>query len=109
MIKKMKKNKKSKKHFDIDEHEKEIIKEFEDGEFVSVDDVGQEKRIAKRAARNFVKRDSRINIRISGADLSMIRDIAEEEGLPYQTLLASVIHKYATGRLVDKGGSSRSK
>jgi predicted DNA binding CopG/RHH family protein len=96
----------SKKHHNIEEDEKEILEDFEKGEFVSVDNVNEELMLAKKAANNFTKRDSRINIRISGADLNMVRKIAIQEGLPYQTLLASVIHKFVTGRLVDKGNAS---
>ena len=58
--------------------------------------------IAKQAAKNFMKRDNRINIRVSGSDLNMIRRIAIQEGLPYQTLLASIIHKFAAGRLIER-------
>ncbi len=90
----------NKKHFDIEKHEEEILKDFEKGEFVSVDNLQEEKNIAKQAARNYMKRGSRINIRVSDADLDMIRRIAVQEGLPYQTLLASIIHKFASGRLV---------
>jgi predicted DNA binding CopG/RHH family protein len=92
----------NKKHYDIDKHEKDILEDFEKGEFVSVDNAKKESKLAKQAADNFMKRDNRINIRISGADLNI------QEGLLYQTLLASVIHKFVTGRLVDKGSSSQS-
>ena len=97
-----------KKHIDIEKHEDEILNDLDKDAFISVENAREEMRIAKQAAHNFVKRDSRINIRISGADLNIIRKIAFEEGLPYQTLLASVIHKFATGRLLDQGGFSRS-
>lgn len=100
----------SKKHYDIDKHEKDIkdiLEDFEKDEFVSVDNSKEESKLAKQAAKNFMKRDNRINIRISGADLNMVRRIAVQEGLPYQTLLASIIHKFVTGRLVDKGRSSQ--
>ena len=92
----------NRKHFDIEPHEKEILEDFEKGALVSVANLDEEMQLAKQAANNFMKRDSRINIRVSGADLNMIRKIAIQEGLPYQTLLASVIHKFAAGRLVDK-------
>ena len=92
----------SKKHFNLDNDEKEILKDFEEGNFESVDNLDEESSLAKRAANNFMKRDSRINIRISAADLNMVRRIAVQEGLPYQTLLASIIHKFVTGRLVNK-------
>ena len=100
----------SKKHFDLDDDEKEILKDFEEGNFKSVDNLDEELALAKQAANNFMKRDSRINIRISAADLNMVRRIAVQEGLPYQTLLASVIHKFVTGRLINKeGGVQTSK
>ena len=86
--------------FDIEDHEKEILDDFENGNFVSVDHLDHEMKKAKVAAKNFMKRDSRVNIRLSGADLNMVRKIAAEEGLPYQTLLASIIHKFISGWLV---------
>jgi len=89
------------KNFDIEKHEAEILKDFEDGNFVSVDNLNQQMQTAKTAAKNFMKRDNRVNIRISSADLNMARKIAAEEGLPYQTLLASIIHKFISGRLVN--------
>lgn len=54
-------------------------------------------RYAQQAAATF-KKDRRVNIRISSRDLEAIQKRALEEGLPYQTLIASVLHKYATGR-----------
>lgn len=97
----------SKKHLDIDQYESEILEDFEKGKFKSVKNKKDEMQLAKQAASNFMKRDNRINIRISGADLNMIRRLAIQEGLPYQTLLASIIHKYVSGRLVDKGKSNQ--
>ena len=96
----------SKKRSNIEKYEQEILKDFEQGNFVSVKNASEELGLAKQAARNFMKRNNRINIRISGADLNMLRRIAAQEGLPYQTLLASVIHKFVTGRLIDKGSAS---
>ena len=92
----------SKKHVDIDLDEDEILKDFEAGEFVPVKNSKGEMLRAKEAANNYMKRDSRVNLRITGADLNMVRRIAVEEGLPYQTLLASIIHKFVAGRLVEK-------
>lgn len=88
-----------KKHEDIDKFEKDILNDLENDEFVSVHNVEQEIQLAQEAAENFMKRDARVNVRISSADLNMVKRIAAEEGLPYQTLLASVIHKFASGRL----------
>jgi predicted DNA binding CopG/RHH family protein len=91
----------TKKHIDIENHEDEILKDLESDEFFPVPDHEKINEQAKQAANNHIKRDSRINIRVSTADLNLVRKIAAEEGLPYQTLLASVIHKFAVGRLVD--------
>ena len=57
----------------------------------------------KRAARAFVERESKMNIRIAPEELAQIKAKAEEEGLKYQTLVKSVLHKYVTGQLVEKG------
>ena len=92
----------TKKPIDIDQHEAEIMADFEANNFVSVENLNDEMKAAKQAASNFMKRDNRVNLRISTADLNMVRRIAVEEGIPYQTLLASIIHKYVSGRLVDK-------
>ena len=55
--------------------------------------------LAKRAAINYMKKEARINIRISVADLEQIKQKAAYEGLAYQTLTASILHKYASGYL----------
>ena len=56
----------------------------------------------KAAARATAIKDRRVNIRLSSADLSDIQAKALEEGIPYQTLIASVLHKYVTGRLTER-------
>ena len=93
------------KKFDIEKYEKEILEDFEKGKFVSIKNVKEEMKLAKEAAHNFMKRDNRVNVRISAADLNMVRRLAIQDGLPYQTLLASIIHKYVSGRLVEKSSN----
>ena len=56
----------------------------------------------KAAARATAIKDRRVNIRLSSGDLSDIQVKALEEGVPYQTLIASVLHKYVTGRLAEQ-------
>jgi hypothetical protein len=56
----------------------------------------------REAARNTLRKEKRINIRLSAKDLFDIQAAAAEEGMPYQTLIASIIHKYATGNLIDR-------
>lgn len=59
----------------------------------------------KAAARATAIKDKRVNIRLSSDDLQDIQVRALEEGLPYQTLIASVLHKYVTGRLAEREGA----
>lgn len=61
--------------------------------------ASEEIRAAAEAATNYLKKDARINIRLSGPDLKLLKRRAAEEGMPYQTLIASVLHKFVTGRL----------
>jgi predicted DNA binding CopG/RHH family protein len=61
----------------------------------------------RAAARATAAKDRRVNIRLSSGDLQDIQVRALEEGLPYQTLIASVLHKYVTGRLAERDGSAK--
>lgn len=85
----------------LNKEEKEILDSYENDEWVS---VSTELDIAKykTAAKNTFKKDKRVNIRISKTDLDLLQEKALIEGLPYQTLMSSVLHKYVTGRLKDK-------
>ena len=85
-------------HSRIDHEERELLAAFERGEFQSIASKAELARI-KAAARATAIKDRRVNIRLSSGDLSDIQARALEEGMPYQTLIASVLHKYVTGRL----------
>jgi predicted DNA binding CopG/RHH family protein len=80
-----------------------ILEAFEKGQLKSMKNAGQEMEMAQRAASAYLKKDSRINIRLSGADLNLLRRRAVQEGIPYQTLISSIIHKFVTGSLISKG------
>lgn len=80
-----------------DDEEQKLIVAYERGEFKPVKDQKRAKRAAVQAARRYMRKDSRINIRLSSADLEMLKQRAVEEGLPYQSLIASVLHKYVSG------------
>lgn len=86
----------------LDKEEKEILKSFERNEFRTISDLDAEIQRYREVARTTFKKDRRVNIRISSKDLVAIQKRALEEGLPYQTLISSILHKYASGRLVDK-------
>lgn len=71
-----------------------LLAELEQNEWKSVVATPKDLLQFKQAARNTLKKDKRVNIRISERDLSSIQKIALEEGIPYQTLISSVLHKY---------------
>ncbi|HOW74990.1 MAG TPA: CopG family antitoxin [Candidatus Competibacteraceae bacterium] len=84
----------------LDREEQELLETFDSGEFES--DLSEERRayLAQTAEESF-KKDKRINIRISSRDLEALQRRALEEGLPYQSLVSSVLHKYVSGGLKD--------
>ena len=82
--------------------EKEIAESVERGDWRSVRGVKKQIKRYQEYAKATVRNDKRVNIRMSEKDLIRIRKKAMEERLPYQTLISSVLHRYANGRLVDK-------
>ncbi len=85
----------------IDEEEKDFIESFERGEWQTVAGVVKEAEASREYARNTLKKDKRINIRLSEKDLEDLRVMAVENGIPYQTMISSVLHRFATGQLRD--------
>jgi predicted DNA binding CopG/RHH family protein len=88
--------------YKLDNEELELLESIENDEWQSVKNLDQELKEHKKIAKNTMKKDKRINIRLSSKDLEMIKTTAVELGLPYQTLVSSVLHQYVTGRLVQK-------
>ena len=86
----------------LDQEEEDLMKSFEDNEWKTVKDLEQEKRVAIAAARNTLKKDKRINLRLTQKDYQQIQIKAIEEGIPYQTLISSLVHKYLNGSLVPR-------
>ena len=86
----------------LDKEEQELIESLEKDDWKSVRDIEGWKTILSRTATNTLTKDQRMNIRITKSDLDNIKLKAVEEGMPYQTLVASIIHKYVTGRLMEK-------
>lgn len=84
----------------IDRYEREIVGAYEKGELKSVATKSELARL-KAAARATAIKNRRVNIRLSSGDLSDIQVKALEEGIPHQTLIASVLHKFVTGRLAE--------
>jgi predicted DNA binding CopG/RHH family protein len=90
----------------LDAYELEVLTAFEKGQLKSVATKAELAKF-KAAARATAIKDRRVNIRLSSCDLSDIQVKALEEGVPYQTLIASVLHKYVTGRLAEPGGTKQ--
>jgi predicted DNA binding CopG/RHH family protein len=90
----------SKKAFKpIDQEEKDLMESIERDNWKPVDDLDREKEKAISAARNTLKKDKRINLRLTQKDYHQIQIKAIEEGIPYQTLISSLVHKYLNGSL----------
>ncbi|MCH8225359.1 MAG: antitoxin [Chloroflexi bacterium] len=88
----------------LDGEEQELVASFEKNEWRPVPDRDAAVERYQGYARTTFKKEMRVNIRISSKDLEALQILALEEGIPYQTLMASVLHKYISGRLVDKRG-----
>lgn len=85
--------------YKLDPEEKELRSSLERGEWKSAHPARKELRRYVRYAQNTLRKNRRINIRLSQYDLEALQTRAIQEGIPYQTLVSSVLHKYVTGRL----------
>lgn len=92
----------------LDKYEKELLDVYEKGEFGPVENKDKRMSELQKAAQNTLRKDRRVNIRISGKDLTEIRIAAIKEGIPYQTLMSSVLHKFV-GNYFSKKKHSTSK
>ncbi len=86
----------------LDAEEQALLDSLEAGEWQSVPDLENEIASHVQYAKNTMKKDKRVNIRISSRDLEGIQTLALEDGIPYQTLMASILHKFVTGKLVER-------
>lgn len=87
------------KTFKPDSDEQKLIDSIDRDEWNSVTNLDEEIRKARQIARLTMAKDEKITIRISGRDLELLKTMAMDEGLPYQTMVTSVLHKYVTGKL----------
>ena len=87
---------------ELSAEEREVLDRFERNELRSVSDAEREAELARQAARNTFNKTRRVNLRVTERDFNLAHARAREEGIPYQTLLSSVIHKYLSGRLTEK-------
>ena len=86
----------------IDDKEKDLIETIEKDEWKEVEELEIYKSRAQEYAESTMRKDKRMNIRISERDLRNLKIKAMEEGIPYQTLVSMIIHKYLSGKLEEK-------
>ena len=86
----------------IDQEEKDLMESIELDDWQPVKNFDKEKEKTIAAARNTLKKDKRINLRLTQKDYHQIQIKAIEEGIPYQTLISSIVHKYINGSLTPR-------
>lgn len=84
----------------LDEEEKEWMDEVENGNLKSVSNLDKEKSEIIESTKQSFSKGLRVNVRVTDFDLNKLKAKAIEEGMPYQTLIGSILHQYATGKLV---------
>ena len=89
---------------DMDREERDILDRFERGELYPAPDADREMEDAREAVHSTFKKTRRINLRVTERDYMLVHARAREEGIPYQTLLSSIIHKYVSGQLSENSG-----
>jgi predicted DNA binding CopG/RHH family protein len=89
----------------LDKEEQEILNSFETGKLKKSKNSKKQIEQHKLVAKATFKKDARINIRLSSRDLRSLQACALREGIPYQTLVSSVLHKFVDGQLIDKAAN----
>ena len=88
----------------LDDEEKALMESLDGIDLKSIDNDTDNIKSLQQSAKAFVKnRETKMNIRISSSELEKIKERAANEGLKYQTFIKSILHKYLTGQLVEKG------
>lgn len=88
--------------YKFDKEEKKIVRALEKGEFRRIPNFEKEVKLYQEYARATLDKRRNINIRVSERDLLKLKSQAAEKGLPYQTLVTSVLHQYSTGSLLER-------
>lgn len=92
----------------LDKEERDLLGSYERGEWKSVKNLEEEIERHRGYARQTLKKDKRVNIRISSMVLDELQTKAVEDGMPYQTLISSILHRFVTGRLIENPRSNKS-
>jgi len=83
------------KYYELEKNEKKLLKDFERGKFKTIKNIKKEAGRYKRYAGSTLSKTRNINIRLSEGDLQKIKALAVKKGLPYQTLISSLLHQYS--------------
>ncbi len=86
----------------LTKEEKEILDSYEKGEWISSPTFKKDKKKFQEIAKATLRKDRRVNIRISNRDLRQLQRRAVHEGLPYQTFISSILHKFVNGRFTEQ-------
>ena len=92
----------------LDKEEKDLLDSYERGEWKSVKDLEEEIKKHRGYARQTLRKAKRVNIRSSSMVLDELQTRAVEDSIPYQTLISSILHRFVTGRLIEKPRSNKS-
>ena len=87
------------KYFELDQKEKEVLKDFESGKLKKVNGLKTELSRYQEYARESLNKRKNINIRLPEKDLRKIKALAMKKGIPYQTLISSLLHQYSAGSI----------
>ena len=87
------------KNYKLNPEEKQILKDYDDGKYVSVDNLDEEIKRAREAAKNTLQKTKNINIRLPERDIQKLKAKAAENNLPYQTLISMLLRQYTKGEI----------
>jgi predicted DNA binding CopG/RHH family protein len=87
------------KYIELDNYEKKILEDYEKGKLKPLSGLKQAKKRYHQYTRSVLDKTKNVNIRISEGDLLKIKSLAVKKGIPYQTMLTSVIHQYSSGQI----------
>ena len=82
------------KYYELDKEEQEILDAVESGKLKSIPNLAKQKKLLRQYARNTLNKTRNINIRLTERDLFKLKAKAAHEGIPYQTLVSSILHRF---------------
>jgi predicted DNA binding CopG/RHH family protein len=86
---------------ELEDDERQLQKDLEDGVYVSTKNVVSRRKVLQKAARSSLKKKP-VTIRLMNMTIDQLKFMAKQQGMPYQTLANSILHKYVTGRLKER-------